>query len=59
MTLLKLSKVIGIHSCGDGFHAEIIKTRKGMYCSLCGTVFPDGITPLLVKTGKVKKVKKK
>jgi uncharacterized Zn finger protein len=59
MTLLKLSKVVGTHSCGDGFKGEIIKTRKGIYCSLCGTVFPDGITPLLVRSGKVKKVKKK
>jgi hypothetical protein len=59
MSLLKLSKVIGIHDCGEKFKGQIIKTRKGIYCSLCGTVFPKGLTPLLVKNGKVKKVRKK
>lgn len=59
MSLIKLPNKIGYHNCGDGFKGDIIKTKKGMYCSLCGKVFPDGVTPLLVKSGMVKKVKKK
>jgi protein-arginine kinase activator protein McsA len=56
--LIRMAKVLGCHNCGDGFKGEIIKTKKGIYCSLCGMVFPDGVTPLLVKSGKVKKVNK-
>jgi protein-arginine kinase activator protein McsA len=45
----KFSKAVDCHNCGNGFSGDIIKTRKGIYCSFCGQVFPEGITPLLIK----------
>ena len=54
----KFSKAVGCHNCGDSFIGEIIKTRKGIYCSFCGQVFPDGLTPMLIKKKIVKKARR-
>ena len=58
-TRIILPETLGDHNCGDGFKGNIIKTKKGIYCSFCGQMFPDGITPLAVKNGIAKKVKKR